>query len=49
MMILTMMILTSLLIITLIILPMMFVMLPTVTSTHKKHDLFHHDKNTNTA
>ena len=49
MMILTMMILASILIITPVILPMMFVMLPTVTSTHKKQDTFHHDKNTNTA
>ena len=28
---------------------MMFVMLPTVTSTDKKQDVLHHDKNTNTA
>merc|ERR1712238_510105 len=48
-MILTMMILPSILIITLIILPMMFVMLPAVTSTHKEQDVFPHDENTNTA
>merc|ERR1712238_382898 len=49
MMILTMMILPSILIITLTILPMMFVMLPAVPSNHKEQDVFHHDKNTNTA
>ena len=49
MMILIMMILATILIITLIILPMMFVMLPTVTSADKKQDVFHHDKNMNTA
>ena len=48
-MIFTMMMLPSILITTLSILPMMFVMLPTVTSTHKKQDIFHHDKNTNNA
>ena len=48
-MIVTMMILPSILIITLIILPMMFVMLPAVPSNHKEQDVFHHDKNTNTA